>query len=147
VALLERYLRVKKSLLPEAGKGLFTRIDIARGTRIVEYKGILKPWAKVKHLDGYNGYLMRVNRNVAIDALPAVSTFGRYANDAQGFGRIRGLSNNSEYVTDGLSCYIEAKRKIKAGEEIFVSYGKEYWGLMRKIKKEKMINAKHSKKR
>lgn len=134
MALLEKYLRVKKSALPGAGKGLFTSVAITKGTRIVEYKGLLKQWKDVKHLDGYNGYLMRINRNAAIDALPATKTLGRYANDANGFGRIQGKRNNCEYVSEGLCCYIEATRMINKGEELFVSYGKEYWSLLEKIK-------------
>lgn len=133
----EKYLRVKRSRLPGAGKGLFAQVDIAKGARIVEYKGKKRKWIDVKHEDGHNGYLMRVSRSIVIDALPATRTFGRYANDAKGFARIEGLKNNAEYVSEGLRCFIEAKKNIRAGEEIFVSYGKEYWDLMRKIHKKK----------
>jgi hypothetical protein len=38
MALLEKHLRIKRSLLPGAGKGLFTTKFIPKGTRIVEYK-------------------------------------------------------------------------------------------------------------
>ena len=139
MAFLEKFLWVKPSTLSGAGKGLFTRIAIPKGTRIVEYKGILKPWHEVKHMDGYNGYLLRINKNIAIDALTSVHLLGRYANDAQGFAQIKGVKNNAECVTDGLSCYIEATRNIKAGEEIFVDYGIEYWTLMRSMRKKKLI--------
>ncbi len=130
---LEKYLMVKKSTLPNAGKGLFTKKEIAKGTRIVEYKGRLREWKEVKHLDGYNGYLMYITRHAVIDAKPAVNTFGRYANDANGFVRVKGLKNNAEYVSEGNRCYIEALRTIKKGEEIFVSYGRDFWKLQRKI--------------
>lgn len=133
MAFLEKYLRVKKSLLPGAGKGLFTKTDIVKGTRIVEYKGKKRKWVDAKHEDGYNGYLMRVTRSVVIDALPATDAFGRYANDARGLTRVETLKNNAEYISEGTRCYIDATRNIKAGEEIFVSYGREYWTLMRKI--------------
>jgi uncharacterized protein len=133
LALLEKFLIIKKSTLPTAGKGLFTRIDIARGTRIVEYKGKRQPWRDVKDQDGINGYLMYINRNVVINALPALATFGRYANDALGLVRKEGLRNNSEYVSEGNRCYIEATRNIKAGEEILVSYGRAYWTLIKKL--------------
>lgn len=39
MALLEKHLYVKRSLLPGAGRGLFTKVPIKKGTRIVEYKG------------------------------------------------------------------------------------------------------------
>ena len=39
MALLEKHLFVKESTIPGAGKGLFTKVDIAKGSRVVEYKG------------------------------------------------------------------------------------------------------------
>ncbi|MBI3221308.1 MAG: SET domain-containing protein [Bacteroidetes bacterium] len=137
MAYLEKFLVVKKSLLPNAGKGLFTKKIIAKGARIVEYKGKKRKWKDVKHLDGYNGYLMYITRNAVIDALPAVHTLGRYANDAHGLSKVKGLRNNCEYVSEGNRCYIEAKRSIDKGEELLVSYGKEFWQLQRKILREK----------
>ena len=136
---LEKNLVVKKSGLPDAGKGLFTRINIAKGTRIVEYKGRIQRWQDVKDQDGINGYLMYINRNVVINALPAIDTLGRYANDAHGLVRKEGLRNNSEYVSEGKRCFIEATRNIKAGEEILVNYGREYWALIKKLKKKSII--------
>jgi uncharacterized protein len=136
---LKKNLFVKKSSLPDAGKGLFTRIHIAKGTRMVEYKGRKQRWREVKDQDGINGYLMYINRNVVINALPAIHTLGRYANDARGLVRMTGLRNNSEYVSEGSRCFIEATRNIKAGEEILVSYGREYWTLIKKLKKKSVI--------
>ncbi|MBX7124053.1 MAG: SET domain-containing protein-lysine N-methyltransferase [Cyclobacteriaceae bacterium] len=147
MAFLEKYLRVKISTLPGAGKGLFTTIDIPKGKRFVEYKGRIQPWSEVKDDDGRNGYLMYINRYCVINAEPAIHTLGRYANDARGFVRIDGLSNNSEYVSVGRRCYIEAIRDIKAGEEIFVGYGTAYWGLQRKIARKKKKAAKKKTKR
>ncbi len=134
--LLEKHLRIKKSTLPNAGKGLFTRVDITKGARIVEYKGRVQSWREVKDQDGINGYLMYINRNVVINALPSLKTFGRYANDARGLTRLNGVRNNAEYVSEGNRCFIEATRNIKAGEEILVSYGKEYWTLMKRLASE-----------
>jgi uncharacterized protein len=135
MALLEKFLFIKRSKLPQAGKGLFTKREISKGTRIVEYKGRKRKWKDVKHLDGHNGYLMYITRNAVIDALPATKTLGRYANDAQGLSRIPGLTNNCEYVSEGNQCYIEAKRTIQKGEELLVGYGKEFWQLQRKIRR------------
>ncbi len=134
MALLEKNLFIKNSKLPQAGKGLFTKKEICKGTRIVEYKGRRRKWKDVKHLDGYNEYLMYITRNAVIDALPATKTFGRYANDAQGLSRIPGLRNNCEYVSEGNRCFIEAMRTIKKGEELVVAYGNEFWSLQRKIR-------------
>lgn len=141
MALFEKYLQIRKSKLPNAGKGLFTKIGIPKGERVVEYKGKLRLWKDVKYLDGYNGYLMYITRNAVIDAQPALKTFGRYANDANGFGRKPGLRNNCEYVSEGTKCYIEALRTIKKGEEILVGYGKDFWTLQRKIRAKKSSSA------
>ena len=124
---------VKKSRLPDAGKGLFTKVDIHTGSRIAEYKGRVQPWREVKDEDGINGYLMYINRNVVINGLRALKTLARYTNDASGLVRIEGIRNNSEFVSEGSRCFIEATRKIKAGEEIYASYGREYWALMKRL--------------
>jgi len=133
--LLEKFLIIKKSRLPGAGKGLFTKIAIKRGTRIVEYKGRLQTWKEVKDQDGHNGYLMYISRRVVINALPALKTFGRYANDALGLTRVDGMRNNAEYISEGTRCYIDATRNIKPNEEILVGYGREYWTLIKRIQK------------
>ena len=91
-------LQVKRSLLPNAGKGLFTKTPIKKGSRIVEYKGRIRLWKDVKHLDGYNGYMLRLSRTHAIDAQPLRSGKGRYANDAMGLTKVKGLRNNAEYL-------------------------------------------------
>ncbi len=113
--------------------GLFTRVDIKKGDRIVEYRGHRRKWKDVKHLDGHNGYLLRLNRTTAIDALPALTAKGRYANDAMGLTRVPGLRNNAEYLIYGDRVYIEATRKIRKGEEVLVSYGREFWALQKRL--------------
>jgi uncharacterized protein len=136
MAFLEKHLFIKKSKLPNAGKGLFTKKDIAKGTRIVEYKGKLRKWKDVKHEDGHNGYLMYITRSAVIDARPSIKTLGRYANDARGFVRMEGLKNNCEYVSEGNKCFIESVRAIKKGEEVLVGYGREFWLLQKEIRRQ-----------
>lgn len=131
MALLEKQLVVKKSTIPNAGKGLFTKKFIPKGTRIVEYKGRISKWKDVKDDDGKNGYIFYVNRNHVINALPTKRALARYANDANGLVRVKGIRNNCDYVTDGLRAYIESKQDIPAGGEIFVDYGKDYWKVIR----------------
>jgi uncharacterized protein len=131
MALFEKKLVVKDSTLPDAGKGLYTREFIPKGTRIVEYKGRITSWKEVDDNDGNNGYIYFVKRHHVIDASSHPSALARYANDASGLQRVKGLTNNAEYVEDGLKVYIQASRNIPAGEEIFVEYGKEYWDAIR----------------
>lgn len=131
MALLEKNLYVKKSTLPGAGKGLFTKVDIPKGKKIVEYKGKRTLWKSVKDDDGKNGYIFYINRNCVIDALPHKEALGRYANDALGLVRMDGVRNNSEYVVEGKRCFIVARKNIPAKSEIFVGYGADYWKTIR----------------
>jgi uncharacterized protein len=131
MALLEKQLFVKKSTIPNSGKGLFTKKFIPKGSRIVEYKGRISAWKDVKDEDGKNGYIFYVTRNHVIDALPVKSALARYANDARGLVRIKGITNNCDYITYGKNAYIESKKDIPAGSEIFVDYGSDYWKVIR----------------
>ena len=106
---------------------MYTKKPIAKGERIVEYKGKVITWAEAKQQKGINGYLFYITRNHVIDAWTYMKALARYANDARGFAKVKGLTNNAEYVVDKGKAYIDAKRKIEKGEEILVAYGKEYW--------------------
>jgi SET domain-containing protein len=131
MALLEKQLVVKKSTIPNAGKGLFTKKFIPKGTQIVEYKGKISSWKDVKDEDGRNGYIFYVTRNHVINALPVKTALARYANDARGLVRIKGIKNNCDYITYGKKAYIESKKDIPAGAEILVDYGADYWKVIR----------------
>ena len=131
MALLRKQLYIRKSTIPNAGKGLFTKKAIPKGTRIIEYTGKRSKWKEVKDEDGKNGYIFYINRNNVIDAKPTTKAYARYANDARGLVRIKGLLNNSDYITDGLKAYIQSKKDIPAGGEILVDYGKDYWRVIR----------------
>lgn len=131
MALLEKQLVIKRSGIPGAGKGLFTRKFIPKGTRIVEYKGRVTTWKEADHRNGGNGYIYYVKRYHVIDALPWKKALARYANDARGMGKLKGVNNNSEYAEDGLKVFITSVKDIPANTEILVAYGKEYWDVMR----------------
>ena len=146
MALLEKQLKIKRSTLPGAGKGLFTTKFIPKGSRIVEYKGKISSWKDADTQDGGNGYIYYVKRYHVIDALPRPKALARYANDAQGMIRVKGITNNSDYVEDGLKVYIESKKDIPANSEIFVGYGKEYWDVIKAFKKsQKNKSKRHTK--
>ena len=130
MALLEKHLFVKESNIPGAGKGLFTTVDIPKGTRIVEYKGRRTVWKEVKD-DSSNYYIYTINRNNVIDAQKTLSALARYANDAKGLTRVKGLTNNCVYVNDKNRAFIEAVKNIPAGAEILVDYTQDYWNVMK----------------
>jgi hypothetical protein len=131
MALLEKQLYVKTSTLPNAGKGLFTKKFIPKGTRIVEYKGRTRTWKEVQKDEDESPYIYYVKRNFVIDALNDKKALARYANDARGLQRVKDLTNNAEYVEEGVRVFIQAAKDIPAGGEIFVGYGPEYWQVIR----------------
>ncbi|MDP1843680.1 MAG: SET domain-containing protein [Sediminibacterium sp.] len=123
--LLSQYLKIKKSLLPSAGKGLFTTIRIAKGQRIVEYLGKIKRNANSENTD--LRYAFVVKPGYVIDAMNYKKGIAQFANDATGTGRVKYLRNNCYYERDGLRVYITALKNIKANTELLCFYGKDYW--------------------
>ena len=146
-------LVVKKSQLPKAGKGLFTINEISKGETVCEYEGERITWAEAERRneeDDQSGYVFYITKKNCIDAFAYIDTFGRYANDAAGLGRVKGLRNNAVYEVRENKVYIVATRKIKAGAEVFVSYGKQYWKVMKeeleRVEKERKKKKKKEKK-
>lgn len=134
MALLEKELEVKSSTLPGAGKGLFTKNLILKGSRIVEYKGEVKTWDEAR-LDATNAYIYFIKPNYVIDARDYPKSLGRYANDAEGLTRTKNKTNNTQFVADGLRVFLVALRNIQPGEELLVGYGRKYWDTVRQNRK------------
>jgi len=145
MALLEKNLVIKKSILPGAGKGLFTKKLIPKGSRITEYKGKITTWKDVDHMKGLNAYIFYINRNHVIDGSKNKNSFARFANDAKGSENGTKLTNNCKYVIEGLRVFLESKKEIPANEEILAGYGKEYWDIIRVNKKKAGKTKKKSK--
>ncbi|MEO8852793.1 MAG: SET domain-containing protein-lysine N-methyltransferase [Ginsengibacter sp.] len=133
MALLEKHLYVKKSNIPGAGKGLFTKQFIAKGKLIVEYKGRITTWKEVLNGKVFNGYVFYLNRSHVIDCMPCKKALARFANDANGLNKIGNLRNNSKFIIEQNKVYIHASKDICAGEEILVSYGRDYWKVIAEI--------------
>jgi len=111
---------VKKSTLPGVGKGLFTRRAIAKGERIIEYKGRITTFKQVQESGVVNPYIYYVNRNHVIDAMQFPESAGRYVNDAEGPVTIPGCSNNARFIVINKRVFFEAITDILPGAEIFV---------------------------
>ncbi|MCC6372371.1 MAG: SET domain-containing protein [Bacteroidia bacterium] len=137
-------LTVKKSRLPGAGKGLFTTTAIAPDTKIIQYRGELLDYKEFHRRErkGNGGYMFYLKGNHYIDAMHTPQYKARYANDAAGLGRIKGIRNNCDYMVFNNKCYIVSSRHIKAGEEIYVNYTKPYWDNVKKQMKLKAIKLK-----
>ncbi len=130
MAFLEKQLEIKESNLAGAGLGLFTAGFISKGARIVQYKGRRCTWKEVKNDDG-NFYIFYVTSSHVIDAQNYKASFARYINDAAGLTRVKGLTNNTHFLREKDKIFVEAIKDIPAGGELFVSYGKEYWEVIK----------------
>jgi SET domain-containing protein len=143
-------LFIAQSTLPGAGKGLFTSKPIKKGTVIAEYTGDIITFKEYEERVRKNryGYLVYINRQRCIDAWSHKKSLARYANDARGFCRKKGVTNNARYEIRGNRCYIVAMRDIAAGSEILVNYGAQYWRDMRYNQRlERLLKKKKAKKK
>jgi SET domain-containing protein len=143
------YLYTKKSQIKGAGLGLFTKKDIQRDEVIVRFHGELltERQVTIRLNKGEDSYFVETNDDTIMDSRK-VPGFAKYANDAVGLGPT-GFKNNAliTFDDDDNVC-LTALRKIKAGEEIFTAYGKEYWdNYKRKLKEAKAKRPKAAKKK
>jgi SET domain-containing protein len=148
--MMNEFLEVKKSRIKGAGKGLFTKRDIKKGERIVEYLGEIITEAECDRRAEKDqfGYIFYISKRKCVDAFHTPDELARYANDAAGLTKTKGIRNNCCYEVWKHRGWIKAEKNIKAGEEIFVSYGAEYWRDIRyniKLDKEKKLEAKMAK--
>jgi len=125
----DKNFEVKKSNIPGSGKGLFAKVDFKKGERIIEYLGEIITEAELdkRAENDIYGYAFFISKKKCVDAYYTPEALARYANDAAGLVRVTGVKNNCCYSIWKNRGWIEAEKPIKAGEEIFVSYGKEYW--------------------
>jgi SET domain-containing protein len=124
-------LVVRKSRIPNAGRGLFTTSPIRKGDVIVEYLGDKLTWKQVlkrykANLDDVR-YVFCITDDNCIDAKPRKEELAQYANDANGGGKGGPFKNNCEYHIKKKRPYIVAIKNIPANSEILVDYGDEYW--------------------
>ena len=128
------------SNIPGAGTGLFTENDIRKGDVVIEYTGEVTTWEAVRH-DSSNTYIYFVNDDYVIDAKNRPDAIARYANDAHGLTKVNGLHNNCRFVNIDGRIFIKSTKKIPAGSEILVDYGKDYWNTVKKNKE--LYQSKH----
>ncbi len=127
-ALEADYLYKKPSQLINAGNGLFTAIDIYKDETIAIFKGELlsDDQAEKRALEGNDKYFINLLNGSIMDSMN-VACFAKYANDASGFTNSNFKNNAKITLDDNDNVCIQATRNIKANEELFCSYGKNYW--------------------
>jgi SET domain-containing protein len=115
---------IGQSTVPNAGLGLFTERKYKKGDTIVEYAGEVittKQYNERYDKSGYGEYGMTLGARRVIDARKTSSGLGRYVCDAYGSEH----KKNAQYEEDKGKIHIVAISKIKPGQEILVSYGKD----------------------
>ncbi len=122
------YLYKQASQLPNAGNGLFTAINIYKDETIALFEGeILSPQeAKKRASTGHDQYFIMLLNGKTMDSKDT-PCFAKYANDAKGSPDLDFKNNAKITLDDNDKVCIQATKKIKAGSEIFVAYGKRYW--------------------
>ena len=131
--LLQR-LAIAKSTIPGAGDGLFlakyrNAKPIRAGEDIVKYSG---DWVQLLP-DSEDGgpYFLEITQRLGVDAARTNTALGRWSNDPRGGKDARGrrLRPNARLVVDRRNKQgkLKASRKIHPGDEIYVSYGRDYW--------------------
>lgn len=126
---LEDDLVIKKSLIQEAGKGVFTKVDIEKEEIITEFTGekISHTVALARFILKESHSLLYLNKTYSIDSLKDKECIATYINDANGPVKLPGIKNNATIIVARGRLFVIAKRKIKPGEELFVNYGINYW--------------------
>lgn len=127
------YLFIKESQLPNAGKGLFTSIEIFKDEVIAIFKGeiLTDKEAAKRAKNNTDGYFINMLNGTIMDS-NHIFCYAKYANDSQGLKKTSFAYNAEISLDDDEQICLLATKKIKPGEEIFCSYGKKYWQKFKK---------------
>lgn len=122
------YLYIQESQILGSGNGLYTAIPIFKDEVIALFKGekLSSTEAKIRSLRGEDDYFINLLDGTIMDSMH-VKCFAKYANDALGFVKTKYKINSKISLDEEDNVCIVSDRDIKAGEEIFCSYGKSYW--------------------
>ena len=122
------YLYIETSQLQNAGKGLFTAIDIYPNEIISLFKGeiLTDNEAQKRVSEGKDRYFINMLDGSILDSMN-VDCFAKYANDAEAFSKLEFKNNSKITLDDDDNVCIVATKKIKFQQEIFCSYGVKYW--------------------
>jgi SET domain-containing protein len=111
------YFEVRQSAIQ--GKGAFATRNIRKGTRLVEYVGQRITWRTAdkryddEKMGRHHTFLFTVDDKIVIDA--AVN-----GNDARFLNH--SCDGNCEAISDRKRIFIDARRSIKAGDELLYDY-------------------------
>ncbi|NCN09134.1 MAG: SET domain-containing protein [Leptospira sp.] len=121
----EENFEVKTSSIPKIGKGLFTKVNLKKGDHIGYYMGkILTDDLANSNKYVESRYLLWICKDWWIYGEGRESNFTRFINHSK--------KPNAELITSvrWKTARFIALKSIKAGEELFFDYGKDYWDNM-----------------
>ena len=125
-------VKVGKSLIPNAGNGLFIMEDVKNKTCVARYSGERIDLAENNKRKGHH-YRIKISNDLFLDAEDPRHFEGRFINDGKRAGikpNVRfaaGYRTNTCSTTSFSWIRIFATRNIKAGEELYLDYGPDYW--------------------
>lgn len=122
------YLYIKTSQLPNAGKGLFTAIEIYKHEVISIFKGeiLSEIEAKNRVKNKTDKFFINMIDGTIMDSMN-IECFAKYANDAAAYENAEFKNNSKITLDDNQNVCIVATKNLKSNNEIFCSYGKKYW--------------------
>ncbi len=111
-------LEIRDSAIKEAGQGVYTLEDIAKDTLIDYYLGTYQSIPTSR-------YYLQIKDGLGIDAGNYPRCYMGMLNDSFNSN----FQNNCTFVINesNNTVSVQSIRDIKAGEELFVSYGDSYW--------------------
>jgi hypothetical protein len=142
-------LRLGKSKIPGSGTGLFATKTFKSGETVANYGGTVMDRKAYERTDSEYGIAM--NKSLVLDGKSTQSGMGRYANDCRRSNRDAkhcrdtnarlsiANSRSSLKRTGGVAkLKVKPRTTIKAGDEIYASYGgKAFWNDGKKKEKKK----------
>ena len=120
------WIEIAPSHIRGAGTGAFTRIELAQGRTLGEYRGRhLSPEQYRRH--NGNPYIWEVRDEHDVPILYLDAARPRHANWTRYVNCPRSQAEeNLEVRQEGMCVYYIAKRNIRAGEELLIWYGSDY---------------------
>ena len=121
-------LEIRKSTIPNAGKGLFAYRKFVRGQRVTKYSGTTSTTRPNNQIE----YILQINKNLFLDAKSLENYPGRYINDPHGTNKrvnVKFTAGSRAYVdrlTGVKYVSIISARNINPGSElrVLITYGK-----------------------
>ena len=112
---MQKWLRVAKSSVPGAGRGVFAKTDIPAETRVAEYTGVVCSDKEYDYEDeGDYVVLFSVGRGRVIDPRKGNGSVARWLNHS--------CDPNCQATQEKGRIFIETVKAVKAGEELFYNY-------------------------